>query len=106
MEKPNPWNYRKQGRVRCVDIILDETHLSRVFYRTIMDHVEEICLGERYIHPSPGFYFINECYHGSYIDNWHGGIQTYSLLEAANWVAQAEHPEWGYELWMIDNYHG
>lgn len=64
--------------------------------------IKAMCLGERYVSNGTGLYFNQGSWHGSYSDNWHGGIQTQNIDEAAEWVAGAKHPELGYALWYKD----
>lgn len=106
---PDPWVHRNKGAVHRIEVHLDngimrKTERRVVYFRTFHGHVSEMCLGERYVSDAPGRYFDHECWVGSYIDNWHGGIQTGSLLKAVEWVARAEHPEWHFNLWMIRTY--
>lgn len=93
-----PWCHRKTGPVEITT--LDG---RPIYYRQTGGYfgiVDEVCLGERYVHVSPGLLFYNECYRGSTIDNWHGG-PTGSLSELLRWLVKAEHPELGCSLWMV-----
>jgi hypothetical protein len=94
---PTPWRHRKSGPILNID---------GLYYRTEDNRrdgfVIEICSGERYAHIAPGLLFNHETYRGSYINNWHGG-PTGSLTEMIKWLQQAEHPEYGYSLWMKED---
>lgn len=105
--RPAPWGHRRAGAIYVVQF---QSALARRMGSVKLYHrwapgsdqqlVDEICCGERYAHVAPGLLFSHEHYHGSYLDNWHGGPQS-SLTDIIRWLAEAEHPEWGYEMWMI-----
>lgn len=92
-----PWANRGKGKILTRGPYLYIK--NELFYRERNGLVTEICLGERYAHIAPGIVFMNEKYKGSYIDNWHGGPSG-SLSDMVEWIAEAEHPEYGYSLWM------
>lgn len=55
------------------------------------------CLGDRMFHQSYGVFPGEERFHGSYTNNWHGGIQTNSFQEALEWLYKAKGD--GHKLW-------
>jgi hypothetical protein len=96
MRTPQPWAHRKTAPIEIV------RYLGRiVYYRKDGRLVTELCLGERYAHIAPGWVFHDELYRGSSSDNWHGGPSG-SLHDLLKWVLQAERPDLGPSLWMVN----
>lgn len=103
-EGVKPWGHRKTAPVKYAYLPATLSLAKRgafIFYRTDGRLVTELCLGERYAHVASGLIFSDEQYRGCYIDNWHGGPSG-SLSELVRWIAEAEHPEWQWDAWMID----
>jgi hypothetical protein len=55
------------------------------------------CLGDRLFHQAYGRDASHICWHGSYADDWHGGIQTDGFEEALAWLGRANGK--GHSLW-------
>lgn len=55
------------------------------------------CLGDRMFHQAHGATREDVVWHGSYVDNWHGGIQTKDFTTALEWLHEArgiDHQSW------------
>jgi len=68
-----------------------------VWYHHVPSGRSYWCLGDRMFHEAYGVTLADRCYHGSYTDNWHGGIQTRNFMEAILWLYNADGK--GHELW-------